>query len=63
MGTFFPATEKTDIGGWKFPKDEEQLASFAEYIKQVTIHFKQFKSLYAWVLINEPGGGLKDNEF
>ncbi len=63
MGTFFPATEKTDIGGWKFPKDEEQLASFAEYIKQVTIHFKQFESLYAWVLINEPGGGLKDNEF
>ena len=63
MGTFFPATEKTDIGGWKFPKDEKQLASFAEYIKQLTLHFKQFKSLYAWVLINEPGGGLKENEF
>lgn len=63
MGTFFPLTEKTDIGGWKFPKDDAQLNSFAEYISQLTKHFKQFKSLYAWVLINEPGGGLKDNEF
>lgn len=63
MGTFFPATEKTDIGGWKFPQDDKQLASFAEYIKQLTLHFKQFRSLYAWVLINEPGGGLKENEF
>jgi beta-galactosidase len=63
MGTFFPATEKTDIGGWKFPKDDDQLEQLAEYIKQLTLHFKQFKSLYAWVLINEPGGGLKDNAF
>ncbi len=63
MGTFFPATDKTDIGGWKFPKDNEQLNSFSEYIKQSVLHFKQFKSLYAWVLINEPGGGLMDNEF
>ncbi len=63
MGTFFPATDKTDIGGWKFPKDNEQLNSFSEYIKQLVLHFKQFKSLYAWVLINEPGGGLQNNEF
>ena len=63
IGTFFPLTEKTDIGGWKFPESRVQLNSFAEYIKQMTTHFKQFKSLYAWVLINEPGGGLKDNEF
>ena len=63
MGTFFPATDKTDIGGWKFPKDNKQLNSFSEYIKQSVLHFKQFKSLYAWVLINEPGDGLKDNEF
>ena len=63
IGTFFPLTEKTDIGGWKFPESRAQLNSFAEYIKQMTTHFKQFKSLYAWVLINESGGGLKDNEF
>jgi beta-galactosidase len=62
-GTFFPETTKTDIGGWKAPKDEEQLAKFAEFIKQVTVHFKQYKSLYAWVLVNEIGGGYQDNSF
>jgi len=63
MGTFFPETEKTDIGGWKFPSDSAQLTSFAVYIRELVMHFRQFKSLYAWVLINEPGGGLKDNAF
>ncbi|MBN1480688.1 beta-galactosidase trimerization domain-containing protein [candidate division KSB1 bacterium] len=63
MGTFFPTTTKTDIGGWKFPKDREQLGQFAEYIKQLVTHFKKYKSLYAWVLINEPGGGLRDTAF
>jgi beta-galactosidase len=63
MGTFFPATVKTDIGGWKFPKDDEQLQQFAEYIHQLATHFKKYKSLYAWVLINEPGGGLNDTPF
>jgi len=56
-GTFFPYTEKTDIGGFKFPRDEAHLQSIAEFIKQLTTHFKQFKSLYGWVLINEPGVG------
>lgn len=63
MGTFFPLTDKLDIGGWKFPNDDAQLESFAEYIKQLTTHFKKYKSLYSWVLINEPGGVLKDNPF
>ena len=36
IGTFFPLTEKTDIGGWKFPESRAQLNSFAEYIKQMT---------------------------
>lgn len=58
-GTFFPYTEKTDIGGFKFPRDEAHLQSIAEFIKQLTTHFKQFKSLYGWVLINEPGVGGK----
>lgn len=55
--TFFPATEKTDIGGWKFPKDEEQKASFSRYIKALVTHYKNFPSLHGWVIINEPGMG------
>jgi beta-galactosidase len=56
-GTFFPYTEKTDIGGFKFPRDEAHLQSIAEYIRQLTTHFAQFSSLHGWVLINEPGVG------
>jgi beta-galactosidase len=57
FATIFPYTEKTDIGGFKFPYDEEHLQSIAVFIKQLTAHFTQFKSMYAWVLINEPGVG------
>lgn len=59
LGTIFPYTEKTDIGGFKFPRDEAHLQSIAEFIKQLTTHFSQYKSLYGWVLINEPGVGGK----
>jgi beta-galactosidase len=59
FGTIFPYTEKTDIGGFKFPRDEAHLQSIALFIKQLTTHFSQFKSLYGWVLINEPGVGGK----
>jgi len=61
--TFFPATDKIDIGGWKFPEDQVQLEQFSVYIKKMVSHFGKFKSIYAWVLINEPGGGLLNNEF
>ena len=57
FATIFPYTEKTDIGGFKFPYDEEHLQSIAVFIKQITTHFTQFNSMYAWVLINEPGIG------
>jgi beta-galactosidase len=57
FGTIFPYTDKTDIGGFKFPRDETHLQSIALFIKQLTTHFSQFKSLYGWVLINEPGVG------
>jgi beta-galactosidase len=57
FATLFPYTEKSDIGGFKFPSNEEHLRSIALFIRQVTTHFTQFKSLYAWVLINEPGVG------
>ena len=63
IGTFFPKTDKTDIGGWKFPYDNAQLNSFAKFIKDASLHFKQYKSLAAWVLINEPGGSLRNCPF
>jgi beta-galactosidase len=63
-GNLFPATPFTDVGGFKFPRDDEHLKSIADYIKNVVTHFKQFKSCYGWVPINEPGsGGLPKTEF
>ena len=64
-GTLFPYTEKTNIGGFKFPASDSQFADIAVYIKQVTEHFSKFKSLFGWVLINEPGveGKIPNTEF
>jgi beta-galactosidase len=60
----FPATPFSDLGGFKFPKDEAHLKSIAEYIKNLVPHFKQFRALYGWVPINEPGiGGIPEGEF
>ncbi|MDP4290310.1 MAG: beta-galactosidase trimerization domain-containing protein, partial [Bacteroidota bacterium] len=56
-GNLFPATSFTDVGGFKFPRDEAHLKSIADYIKNMVTHFKQFKSCYGWVPINEPGSG------
>ena len=53
--TIFPYTEKTDIGGFKFPRDEAHLQSIALFIEKLVTHFSQYKSMYGWVLINEPG--------
>lgn len=53
--TLFPATVKTDIGGWKFPTDDKQKTSFASYIKALVTHYKEFSALAGWVIINEPG--------
>jgi beta-galactosidase len=55
--TIFPYTEKTDIGGFKFPRDEAHLQSIATFIEKLVTHFSQFESMYGWVLINEPGVG------
>jgi beta-galactosidase len=57
--TIFPYTDKTDIGGFKYPRDEAHLESIAIFIEKLVKHFSQFKSMYAWVLINEPGVGGK----
>jgi beta-galactosidase len=63
-GNLFPATPFTDVGGFKFPRDEQHLKSIGDYIKNLVTHFKQFKSHYGWVPINEPGaGGLPKNDF
>ena len=63
--TIFPYTEKTDIGGFKFPRDEEHLNSIAVYIEKLVTHFRDYNSLFGWVLINEPGTGgrIPQNEF
>lgn len=55
--TLFPATAKTDIGGWKFPRDAEQQQVFARYIAALVDHYKTSPALAGWVLINEPGMG------
>jgi beta-galactosidase len=60
----FYYTEKTDIGGFKYPRDEAHLQSISLFLKEMILHFKKFKSLYGYVLINEPGGGtLPQTEF
>lgn len=63
--TLFPYTEKTDIGGFKFPRDEQHLQSISVYIEKLVTHFSRFKSMYSWVLINEPGvgGEIPENDF
>lgn len=55
-GNLFPATDFTDVGGFKLPHDESHLGRVAEYIKNVVPHFKKYRSLYGWVPVNEPGG-------
>ena len=57
LATLFPYTEFSDIGGFKFPFTYEHQQSIAEYIKQTVTHFSKFKSLYGWVILNEPGSG------
>lgn len=57
FATLFPMVEFTNIGGFKFPDSEAHLSSVGEYIQQVVSHFKQYKSLAGWVLLNEIGSG------
>lgn len=57
IATLFPMVKFTNIGGFKFPDSDAHLSSIAEYIRQVVTHFKSYKSLYGWVLMNEIGSG------
>lgn len=56
-GNLFPATDFTDLGGLKFPEDEDHLGAIERYVANVVTHFKQFKSCFGWVPVNEPGVG------
>lgn len=53
--TLFPYTPFTDVGGFKFPSSRRHQQRVAEYIERSVTHFSNYKSLKAWVLINEPG--------
>lgn len=55
--TFFPTTERTDIGGWKFPSTAAQHESFMTFVRQLVEHYYKHPALKGWVLINEPGIG------
>ncbi len=65
FATLFPATSFADVGGFKFPRDDEHLEEIADYIRNLVTHYKTFPALYGWVLLNEPGTGghLPDTEY
>jgi beta-galactosidase len=58
LGNLFPATSFDDIGGFKFPRDEKHWNEIRKYIEKTIIHFKDYKSLFGWVPVNEPGAPL-----
>lgn len=58
FATLFPVTDElNDVGGFKFPKTPEHLASVDEYTRKVVEHFRDKEALDCWVLQNEPGTG------
>lgn len=57
FATLFPSSPDNTIGGFKFPLSQEHEEQIGIYIEKTVNHFKSFRSLYGWVLINEPGTG------
>lgn len=58
FATLFPPTDElNDVGGFKFPRDEQHLEEVGRYVDGVVSHFKDFPALDTWVLQNEPGTG------
>ena len=54
----FPVTDElNDVGGFKFPRSKAHLREIDDYITAVVSHFRQYESLWTWVLQNEPGSG------
>ncbi len=65
FATLFPADSKNSVGGEKFPESEEHFTQITAYVKNMAEHFRHYKSLFGWVLQNEPGtgGSVPDNDF
>lgn len=57
FATLFPYSPGNTIGGFKFPLSQEHEEQIRIYIEKTVNHFKHFRSLYGWVLMNEPGTG------
>ena len=58
FATLFPeaADGNTDVGGFKIPADAAHQERIGDYIAHVVPHFRDFPTMYTWVLQNEPGG-------
>lgn len=65
FATLFPSTPNNSIGGFKFPLSNNHQRQIEIYISKVVGHFKNHKSFYGWVLINEPGvsGAIPNTEY
>lgn len=65
FATLFPSEPDRSVGGFKFPHSAKHQQQVATYIREVVTHFSSYKSMYAWVLINEPGTGgwIPDSPF
>ncbi len=62
FATLFPTTG-ANVGGFKFPRDEQHLQNISDYIQEVVTHYKDHPAMDTWVLQNEPGtGAFPDNE-
>ncbi|MBR1720171.1 MAG: beta-galactosidase trimerization domain-containing protein [Phocaeicola sp.] len=57
FATLFPSTPNNSIGGFKFPLDDAHERQVVTYIEKTVNHYKNFKCLLGWVLMNEPGMG------
>lgn len=55
FATFYPKEIAADWRLEKFPQSKEHLRLQKDYFKKMVVHFGQFKSLYSWVIQNEPG--------
>lgn len=55
FATLYPKEISPDWRLEKFPQSKEHLISLEKYIKAMVKNFGKFKSLYSWVIQNEPG--------
>jgi beta-galactosidase len=55
FATFYPKEIASDWRLEKFPQSKEHLRLLKDYFRKMVVHFGQFKSLYSWVIQNEPG--------